>query len=113
MKILLIEDDSETASHISTALCEAGHLVTHAAEGNTGLEKAATRDHDILIVDRMLPGLDGLSLVKTLRSSGMKTPVLFLSTLDGVDDRVTGLYAGGDDYLTKPFAMVELIARVT
>jgi len=112
MKILLIEDDLETATHILTGLQEAGHHVDHAGDGLQGMRRATEGSHDLLIVDRMLPGLDGLSLVKAVRASGARTPVLFLSTLDGVDDRVRGLDAGGDDYLTKPFALAELLARV-
>jgi two-component system OmpR family response regulator len=113
MNILLIEDDAETADHILTALREDGHAPSHIPDGAIGLEQARAGRHDLLIVDRMLPGLDGLSLVQSIRRDGIRTPVLFLSTLDGVDDRVTGLQAGGDDYLTKPFATVELLARVS
>lgn len=112
MKILLIEDDPETATHILTALREAGHHPDYAGDGRQGLRLAVEGRHDLLIVDRMLPEVDGLSLVKAVRTSGVRTPVLFLSTLDGVDDRVSGLDVGGDDYLTKPFALVELLARV-
>ncbi len=112
MKILLIEDDGETIDCITTGLRDRGHVVFHAAGGSDGLRLATTEAYDLLIVDRMLPGLDGLSLVKTLRDAGSKTPVLFLSTLSGIDDRVIGLNAGGDDYLGKPFAFSELAARV-
>jgi len=112
MKILLVEDDAETAAYILAGLRAAGHGLDHAADGRDGLSLAEAERYDLLIVDRMLPGLDGLSLVKAIRKRGNRAPVLFLSTLDGVDDRVIGLDAGGDDYLTKPFALVELQARV-
>lgn len=112
MKILLIEDDEETAAYILNGLGEAGHLGEHCPDGRDGLVMATTEDYDVLIVDRMLPGLDGLGLVKTLRSAGVTTPVLFLTAISGIDDRVEGLDAGGDDYLVKPFAFSELLARV-
>jgi two-component system, OmpR family, response regulator len=112
MKILLVEDDGETADYVVNGLSEDGHALDHAASGTTGLELACTRDYDVAVVDRMLPGLDGLSLVRALRSSGRQTPVLFLTSVGGVDDRVDGLEAGGDDYLLKPFAFSELAARV-
>ena len=112
MKILLIEDDPETADYIANGLAEDGHLLARAVSGDEGLFRAAGESFDLLIVDRMLPGLDGLSLVKTLRGAGNQTPVLFLTTLGGVGDRVSGLNAGGDDYLVKPFAFAELAARV-
>lgn len=112
MKILLIEDDSETANYVAAGLREHGHVVDVAANGRDGLFLASESNHDLLIVDRMLPGLDGLKVVKTLRGAGVETPALFLTTLAGVDDRVEGLNAGGDDYLTKPFAFSELLARV-
>ncbi|MHB8743796.1 MAG: winged helix-turn-helix domain-containing protein [Sulfuricaulis sp.] len=112
MKILLIEDDSETADYVATGLREHGHVVDVAANGRDGLFLASEGRYDLLIVDRMLPGLDGLVIVKTLRGAGVLTPALFLTTLAGVDDRVEGLNAGGDDYLTKPFAFSELLARV-
>ena len=112
MKILLIEDDGETVDYITDSLRDHGHTVDRAADGNDGLLLATTEAYDLLIVDRMLPSLDGLSIVKTLRGTGCKTPVLFLSTLSGIDDRVIGLNAGGDDYLGKPFAFSELLARV-
>lgn len=112
MRILLIEDDRQMADYLRKALAEVGALVDHAAEGREGLLQAASGDYDALIVDRMLPGLDGLGIVRTLRASGNRTPVLFLSALGEVDDRVQGLRAGGDDYLTKPFAFSELHARV-
>lgn len=112
MKLLLIEDDQETADYIVGGMEEAGHTVDHAANGRDGLFLAAGEPYDVMIVDRMLPGLDGLGLVKTIRSAAVRTPVLFLTTLGGIDDRVEGLEAGGDDYLVKPFAFAELMARV-
>jgi len=112
MKILLIEDDSETADYVAAGLREHGHVVDVAANGRDGLFHASEGRYDLLIVDRMLPGLDGLAIVKTLRGAGVPTPALFLTTLAGVEDRVEGLNAGGDDYLTKPFAFSELLARV-
>ncbi len=112
MKILLIEDDGETAEYIANGLREDGHVVTRAASGGTGLACAMDEGFDLLIVDRMLPGIDGLKLVRTLRGAGDETPVLFLTALGGVEDRVAGLNVGGDDYLVKPFAFSELAARV-
>ncbi len=112
MKVLLIEDDADTATYIIEGLREYGHVVDHVAGGRDALSLASDEHYDALIVDRMLPGLDGLSIVKTIREAGIKTPVLFLSALGGLDDRVTGLDAGGDDYLVKPFALSELTARI-
>ena len=112
MRILLIEDDPETAEHVCHALRAQGHEVDESRAGLEGLARARTGEHAALIVDRMLPGLDGLSLVRQLRQEGTQTPVLFLTTMSGIDDRVTGLNSGGDDYLTKPFALAELVARV-
>ena len=112
MKILLIEDDREAASYLIQALDEAGHVTHHAADGETGYAMAAGMDYDVLIVDRMLPRRDGLSIVESLRAEGDQTPVLILSALGEVDDRVTGLRAGGDDYLVKPYAFSELLARI-
>ena len=112
MRILVIEDDVETAAYLRGGLEEEGHVVTLAAEGRGGLMLAATGDFDVLVVDRMLPGLDGLGIVRTLRASGVQTPALFLTTMSGIDDRVSGLDAGADDYLVKPFAFSELAARV-
>ena len=112
MRILLIEDDPETSRFIRKGLEEAGHVLDHAGDGKQGLLLALDADHDALVVDRMLPGLDGLSIVRSLRAAGRNTPVLVLSALGEVDDRVEGLRAGGDDYLVKPFALVELSARL-
>jgi two-component system OmpR family response regulator len=112
MNILVIEDDSETAALIADALTEQGHIVDRAADGITGLSLAGGRTYEVAIVDRMLPGLDGLSLVKALRVRRVPSAVLFLTNLGGIDDRVEGLDAGGDDYLVKPFAVAELLARV-
>jgi two-component system OmpR family response regulator len=112
VKILLIEDDRETAGHIVHALESQGHGVEQAHDGIEGLAQARTGEHNALIVDRMLPGMDGLSLVRQLRAEGRQTPVLFLTTMSGLDDRVEGLEGGGDDYLVKPFAFSELLARV-
>lgn len=112
MKVLLIEDDPQTADYIKDGLSEAGHVVDHAATGPDGFVMALEGTHDVMIVDRMLPGLDGVSLVKSLRSAKTATPILFLSALGGVDDRVDGLEAGGDDYLVKPFSFAELSARL-
>lgn len=112
MKILIIEDDNETRDYVSAGLKEAGHNVDSARDGYEGLLLAKEGKHDLLIVDRMLPDLDGLTLVKTLRSAGCTVPALFLTTMCGIDDRVEGLNAGADDYLVKPFAFSELGARV-
>ena len=112
MKILLIEDDAETADYTLNGLSEEGHNVIHVANGRDGLYRAAQESFDLLIVDRMVPGVDGLAVVKTLRGAGNQTPILFLTTMGGINDRVAGLNAGGDDYLTKPFAFSELVARV-
>jgi two-component system OmpR family response regulator len=112
MKVLLIEDDQETSAYVARGLREQGHVVDLAATGRDGLFLASDGGHDVLIVDRMLPGLDGIGLVQTLRQTGVKAPVLFLTALGGVGDRVSGLEAGGDDYLVKPFAFAELLARI-
>jgi len=111
MRILIVDDDTDAATYIAKALGEAGHVVDMAANGEDALE-IASDSHEVLIVDRMMPKLDGIQLVEQLRGDGVVTPVLFLSALGKVDDRVEGLRAGGDDYLVKPFAMAELIARV-
>jgi two-component system OmpR family response regulator len=112
MRILVIEDDHETLDYLVKGLGEAGHTVERSGDGKDGLFLALEGEYDALVVDRMLPGLDGLSIVQTLRSSGNATPVLILSALGEVDDRVAGLRAGGDDYLVKPFAFSELVARL-
>ncbi len=112
MRILLIEDDREAAAYLSKALREAGHVADHAADGDSGAALAADGGYDVLVVDRMLPKRDGLSIVEELRQRGDQTPALFLSALGQVDDRVAGLRAGGDDYLPKPYAFSELLARV-
>ncbi|MDP6705829.1 MAG: response regulator transcription factor [Alphaproteobacteria bacterium] len=112
MRILTIEDDAEAAAYLVKGLRESGHVADHAADGETGLAMALSAPYDALIVDRMLPDLDGLSLVRRLRSLEVSTPVLFLSALGEVDQRVEGLRAGGDDYLVKPYALAELLARV-
>ncbi len=111
-KLLLIEDDKETADEISAELGERGFDVSWAANGIEGLDKARSGEAEIIIVDRLLPGVDGLTIIETLREDDIQTPVLFLSALGTVDERVRGLRAGGDDYLTKPFETVELIARI-
>ncbi|MTJ81325.1 MAG: response regulator transcription factor [Telmatospirillum sp.] len=113
MKILLIEDDSETADYIVQGLEEEGHTVSVANDGRQGLLDGAAEAWDLLIVDRLLPELDGISVVRLLRGSGVEAPMLFLTTLGGIDDRVAGLNVGGDDYLVKPFAFAELVARIT
>ena len=112
MRILIVEDDVEAASYIRKGLEELGHVVDAAADGELGLSMALNQDYDVLVVDRMLPHLDGLSLVKRLRQKERQTPVLILSALGEVDQKVEGLKAGGDDYLTKPYAFTELIARI-
>lgn len=112
MRILLIEDDSAVADYVARGLSELGHVCDVLAEGTDGLFQATRETYDVLVVDRMLPGLDGVSLVRALRAAGRRTPVLFLTALGGIDDRVEGLEAGGDDYLTKPFAFAELMARI-
>jgi two-component system OmpR family response regulator len=112
MRILVVEDDFETQRYLVQGLKEAGHVVDDAADGEIGLTLALSRPYDMAIIDRMLPKMDGLKLVAEIREQGNATPVLFLSALSEVDDRVKGLKAGGDDYLTKPYAFVELLARV-
>jgi two-component system OmpR family response regulator len=108
----LIEDDEEAAHFVLKGLRESGYAVDHAADGRDGLFRATESDYDVIITDRMLPHVDGLAIVQLLRQQGRTTPVLVLSALGTVDDRVKGLRAGGDDYLTKPFAFAELLARV-
>lgn len=112
MKILIIEDDAKIRAYVEKGLKEAGHTVDTAEDGETGLHLASCEKYDVLIIDRMLPKMDGLAIIKMLRGSGNITGVLILSSLGDVDDKVTGLRAGGDDYLVKPFAFVELLARV-
>lgn len=112
MKVLIIEDDPETAAYIARGLHEHGHLADHAPDGRDGLLMAGGGGYDVLVVDRMLPGIDGLGLVRMLRGAGVQAPVLFLTALRGVGDRIQGLEAGGDDYLVKPFAFAELLARL-
>lgn len=112
MRVLVIEDDWRTADFIVKSLREQGHAADVAADGRDGLVIAATQSYDVMIIDRMLPGLEGLAIVKTLRASGIKTPVLLLTTKAQISDRVDGLEAGADDYLVKPFAFAELSARL-
>ncbi len=112
MHILLIEDDGEAAAYLLKGLDESGHGVDHAADGDEGLQLALGGGYDVLIVDRMMPGRDGLAVIRMLRAGGDRTPALVLSALGEVDDRVTGLQAGGDDYLVKPYAFSELLARL-
>jgi two-component system OmpR family response regulator len=112
MRLLIIEDDRDAADYVVRAFREVGHIADHAADGEEGLAMALDGDYDVLIVDRMLPKRDGLSVIGVLRDKGVETPVLILSALGQVDDRVTGLRAGGDDYLPKPYSFSELLARV-
>ena len=112
MRILVVEDDEQTAAYMVKGLTESGYVVDRADNGRDGLFLATSSDFDAVVVDRMLPGLDGLSLIQALRAARVVTPVLILSALGQVDDRVQGLRAGGDDYLTKPFAFSELLARI-
>jgi len=113
MKLLVVEDDATTGSYIARGLREEGHTVDLVTDGRDGLVQATGGTYDVMVVDRMLPQVDGMTLVKTLRAAGNRTPVLFLTSLGSVDDRIDGLNAGGDDYLTKPFAFGELSARVS
>ncbi len=112
MRILLIEDDPKTAEYIIRGLSEERHVVDHIGDGRDAVSHAVSEPYDLVIIDRMLPSLDGLSIVKTIRSAGRKMPILILTALGGVDDRVDGLDAGGDDYVVKPFAFTELLARI-
>jgi two-component system, OmpR family, response regulator len=112
MRILVVEDDLEAQRYLVQGLKESGHVVDEAADGETGLSLALSRPYDVAVIDRMLPGLDGLRVVAEMREHGNSVPVLFLSALSEVDDRVKGLKAGGDDYLAKPYAFVELLARI-
>jgi len=110
--VLLIEDDTEAARFLIKGLRDSGYTVEHAAEGRAGLAQAGSGRYDLVITDRMLPHVDGLAIIEAMRAQGIATPVLVLSALGGVDDRIRGLKAGGDDYLTKPFAFAELLARM-
>ena len=112
MRILVIEDDSETREYLNRGLSEAGHVVDTADNGNSGLSLACDPKYDVMVIDRMLPGCDGLAVIQAVRDAGLSTPVLILSALGEVNDRVTGLQQGGDDYLVKPFAFSELLARL-
>ncbi len=112
MRILIIEDDKVAAEYVRKGLSEAGHIVDHAPDGDTGLNMALDGQYDVLIVDRMLPKRDGLQVIEALRAENSRAPVLILSALGEIDQRVEGLRAGGDDYLTKPYAFDELLARV-
>jgi two-component system OmpR family response regulator len=112
MKILLIEDDADTSRFVANGLRERGHVVDQSEDGRDGLFLASEAGYDVMVIDRMLPRVDGLAIVKTVRAAGVKAPVLMLTTLSGVSDRVEGLEAGADDYLVKPFAFAELLARV-
>jgi two-component system OmpR family response regulator len=112
MRLLLIEDDAEAAEYLARALGESGYEVEVAADGRTGRERALAGGHELIIADRNLPHIDGLTIVQNLRAAGSSVPVLVLSALGSVDDRIEGLRAGGDDYLIKPFAFEELLARV-
>ena len=112
MKLLVVEDDKEAAAYLKKALVEAGHTVDHAGSGREGMFLAVGETYDVIILDRMLPEMDGLAVLRTIRVSDIKTSVLLLTALGGIDDRVDGLEAGADDYLVKPFAIAELLARV-
>lgn len=112
MRILLIEDDLQTAEYARGGFSENGHSCDILGNGDDGLKQAVEGDYDVLVIDRMLPGLDGLSLIREVRAQGVTTPAIFLTSIGGVDDRVEGLEAGGDDYLVKPYAFSELLARV-
>jgi two-component system OmpR family response regulator len=112
LRVLIIEDDVEVAAYLTNGFREAGMVVNHASDGEAGLQLGAENSYDVVVVDRMLPRRDGISVITELRRKGIRTPVLILSALGQVDDRVSGLRAGGDDYLPKPFAFSELLARV-
>ena len=112
MRVLVIEDDREIAAYLLKGLKEQGYTVDHSEDGRNGLFLATSEDYDVLIIDRMLPELDGLTIIQSMRAAGRTTPILVLSALGEVGDRVAGLRAGGDDYLVKPFAFSELLARV-
>src|SRR5262245_45910456 len=112
MRIVVVEDDREAAAYLTRGLRESGHIVDHAPDGEDGLHLAMGGNYDVAVVDRMMPRVDGLTMVRRMRDEGNKTPVLFLSAPGEVDDRVKGLRAGGDDYLAKPYAFAELLARI-
>ena len=112
MRVLIVEDDLDAAAYMVKGLKESGYVVDHVADGREALYRVAAETYDAVVVDRMLPSVDGLTIVKTMRSAGNQTPVLILSALGDVDDRVKGLKAGGDDYLVKPYAFAELLARL-
>lgn len=112
MRILVVEDDAKTAEYIRKGLSEAGHICDVVDDGHDGLFQATREQYDVIVLDRMVPGLDGLSIVRAVRAARVKVPVIFLTSISGVDDRVEGLEAGGDDYLVKPFAFSELLARI-
>ncbi|MDJ0391014.1 response regulator transcription factor [Roseomonas sp. E05] len=112
MKILVVEDDASTRDYLAKGLTEAGYVVDAAANGRDGLFLAAAEPYDLMVIDRMLPGLDGAGIVRTVRAAGVRAPILLLTTMGGIDDRVDGLNAGADDYLVKPFALAELLARL-
>ncbi|MDY0960730.1 MULTISPECIES: response regulator transcription factor [Massilia] len=113
MKLLLVEDNERVARFVKKGLTEAGHTVDHADNGRDGMYHAVSEPYDAIVMDRMLPGgIDGLGIIEALRQQGNRVPILILSALDGVDDRIRGLRSGGDDYLTKPFAFGELLARL-
>ena len=112
MRLLLVEDDPRTADYIVRGLAEAGHVCDLLRDGHDGLFAATRNAYDVIVADRMVPGLDGLSMIKAVRAAGIHTPAIFLTSIGGVDDRVEGLEAGGDDYLVKPFAFSELLARI-
>lgn len=112
MRVLVVEDDKDVAHYIVKGLNEAGHTTDHASEGKQGLFLATTEQYDVMILDRMLPNVDGTTIINTMRACDIQIPVLFLSAKNKVEDRVTGLRSGADDYLTKPFAFEELLARI-
>jgi two-component system OmpR family response regulator len=111
-KVLLVEDDSATAEYVVKGLTEAGYVVDHASDGRDGLFHGTDSDYAVIVLDRMLPGMDGLSVLNALRAAGVETPVIILSALGSLDERVKGLKAGSDDYLVKPFGFAELLARI-